>query len=83
MSFLRTMNVTVEELEVRSLYSSFSHLISFWIHTSLRISIGSANKQEQTMSVSFSHVPHAVYIFAKLTFRLSLQFSSVLLWAST
>jgi len=26
-------------------YSSFSRLISFWMHTSLRILIGSANKQ--------------------------------------
>jgi len=35
------------------------------MHTSLRISIGSANKQKnKTVGVLFSHVPHAVYIFA-------------------
>jgi len=33
------------------------------MHTSLRISIGSANNQKK-LSVSFGHVPHAVYIFA-------------------
>jgi len=41
-------------------YSSFSLLISFWI---LAYVYGSASKQK-TMSVSFSYVPHAVYIFA-------------------
>jgi len=36
------------------------------------------------MSISFSHVPHAVlHICLKLTVRLSLQYSSVFLCAST
>jgi len=36
------------------------------MHTSLRISIGSATKQKKVLSVSFSHVSHAVYMFAEV-----------------
>jgi len=34
------------------------------------------------MNVSFSHVPHALYILLKLAVRPSLQFFSIPLWAS-
>jgi len=36
------------------------------MHTSLHVVYRSSNKQkkQKTLSVSFSHVPHAAYIFA-------------------
>ena len=83
-NFLCTINVTWQNLQdaVRSLYSSFSRLMSFWMHSSICILIGLLI-DKKTMSISFSHVQHAVYIQCLLlTVRVSLQFFSVHLWTS-
>jgi len=56
------------------------------MHTSLHVVYRSSNKQkkQKTLSVSFSHVPHAAYTYLlKLTVYLRLlHIFSVLLWAS-
>jgi len=59
-NFLRTKNVTVADPPGRSYRSP----VQFFSRLNIILNAyGSANKQKQ-LRVSFSHVSHAVYIFA-------------------
>ena len=57
------------------LYSCFSRFISFWLHTSLRISVGSTYKQKISWVLHLVTIHMQSICLLKLTVRLSLLYT--------